>query len=63
MKTWNSIDKSKWTNLLNLATNSLTGLVVGVYLLFSLITLSGQYIRAPRAESGSSPGRLRELQT
>ena len=37
------------TNFLNLTTNTLTGLVVGVYLLFSLITLSRQYIRVPGA--------------
>ena len=38
------------TNFLNLATNTLTGLLVGVYLLFSLITLSRQYLRTPGAE-------------
>lgn len=36
------------TNFLNLASNALTGLVVGAYLLFSLITLLRQYIRASK---------------
>ena len=38
------------TNFLNVATNTLTGLVVGGYGLFALITLLRQYIRAPKAE-------------